>query len=179
MFIMNYDCSTADIHVAIDGNFHHRHQRSSGDCPEFYDPSFFIAKTEVDATGERITLARAGSSRRKFVKVPTEAIDGCEASFEAANEKQVKSNEKRFDDTGLMALVCRQDVPLYLCNITTPGEPQKYFIALLLWLMLHTPAATTFTTFYDVNCVTWRVLMRVRRDSTLGWTAPLTLRRPV
>ena len=162
MFIMNYDCSTADIHVAIDGNFHHRHQRSSGDCPEFYDPSFFIAKTEVDATGERITLARAGSSRRKFVKVPTEAIDGCEASFEAANEKQVKSNEKQFDDTGLMALVCRHDVPIFFANIDSPGEQQKYAVILIEVLFKHLPDTATVLVLYDIGCVLDRSLTLVR-----------------
>ncbi|KAG2335281.1 hypothetical protein BDR05DRAFT_898725 [Suillus weaverae] len=29
----------ADIHVTTDGNFHHRHRRSVGDCPHFHEPT--------------------------------------------------------------------------------------------------------------------------------------------
>lgn len=40
-----------DIHVATDGNFHHRHRRSAGDCPRFYEPTYFLSKQFVDAVG--------------------------------------------------------------------------------------------------------------------------------
>ena len=48
----------SDIHVATDGNFHHRHRHSAGDCPPFYEPTYFIPKAQVDAIGQRIDCAR-------------------------------------------------------------------------------------------------------------------------
>jgi hypothetical protein len=49
--------SGGDIHVAIDGNFHHRHLVSAGDSSNFYDPKYFILKEEVDQVGERMEIA--------------------------------------------------------------------------------------------------------------------------
>ncbi|KAG1852574.1 hypothetical protein C8R48DRAFT_611698, partial [Suillus tomentosus] len=40
-----------DIHVATDGNFHHCHQQSVGDCPPFYEPTYFLSKRFVDVVG--------------------------------------------------------------------------------------------------------------------------------
>ena len=108
--------------------------------------------------GERIQLARAGKSQRTFTKVPSVAIDGCETSFEAADEKQAKANEKRFDDTGLMALVCRHDVPLFFANIDSPGEQQKYAVILIEVLFKHLPDTATVLVLYDIGCVLERSL---------------------
>ena len=91
-------------------------------------------------------------------KVPDEAIDACEASFDAADEKQVKTNAKRFDDMGLMALVCRHDVPLFFANIDSPGEQQKYGVALIERLFSYLPASATVLVLYDVRCVLERSL---------------------
>ncbi|KAI5983565.1 hypothetical protein F5J12DRAFT_729693, partial [Pisolithus orientalis] len=43
-----------DIHIALDGNFHHRHQCSASSCPAFYDPTYFIPKVKVDDVGYQI-----------------------------------------------------------------------------------------------------------------------------
>ncbi|KAI6028170.1 hypothetical protein EDC04DRAFT_2572998 [Pisolithus marmoratus] len=40
-----------DIHVATDGNVHHQHRCSVGDCSAFYDPVHFISKSQVDTVG--------------------------------------------------------------------------------------------------------------------------------
>ncbi|KAF8547662.1 hypothetical protein OG21DRAFT_1424371, partial [Imleria badia] len=37
-----------DIHVTMNGNFHHRHHQSPGDCPPFYVPAYFLPKNKVD-----------------------------------------------------------------------------------------------------------------------------------
>lgn len=152
----------ADIHVAIDGNFHHRHQRYSGDCPDFYNASYFLSKEDVDKVGKRIEIARkAGRQRRIFTRVPEDAIDACESSFEAADEKQAKTNGKRFDDMGLMALVCRHDIPIFFANIDSPGEQQKYSVALIEALFNGLPAAATVLVLYDIGCVLDRSLTLV------------------
>ena len=96
----------SDIHVATDGNFHHRHQRSAGDCPPFYEPTYFIPKAQVDAVGWHITHARQRPSKLSQSVVPDEAIDQCEASYEAADGQKQKTAMENFDDTGVMALIC-------------------------------------------------------------------------
>ncbi|KIK15613.1 hypothetical protein PISMIDRAFT_114874, partial [Pisolithus microcarpus 441] len=47
----------SNIHVAMDGNFHHHHRHSVGDSPSSYEPSYFLPKVQVDAIGCHITQA--------------------------------------------------------------------------------------------------------------------------
>ncbi|KAI0363187.1 hypothetical protein BV20DRAFT_1058256 [Pilatotrama ljubarskyi] len=118
------DIDGGDVHVAMDATFSQRHNVSAGDNPWHHDPKYFISKEQVDAK-----------------------------SFEAADEKKEKTHGKKFDDTGLMALVCRHDVVLFLANVDTPGEQQKYAIALLEHFFLFLPQAATVAAFYDIGCV--------------------------
>lgn len=127
-----------DIHVATDGNFHHRHWRSAGDSPHFYDPSYFLPKAQVDAIGRHIDRTRKSAPKPHAPLVPHEAIDLCENSYEAANGKKQKAAMDSFDDTGVMALICRHDIPLFFANIDTPGEQQKYAVALIDHLFANT-----------------------------------------
>ncbi|KAG2087542.1 uncharacterized protein F5147DRAFT_790688 [Suillus discolor] len=115
-----------DIHVATDGNFHHRHRRSAGDSPHFYDPSYFLPKAQVDDIGHHIDRSRKSAPKPHAPLVPHEAIDLCENSYEATDGKKQKAAMDSFDDTGVMALICRHDIPLFFANIDTPGEQQKY-----------------------------------------------------
>ena len=50
--------------------------------------------------------------------MPEDALDECEKSYEAADEKK-KTQSVKFDDTGLMALVCHHDIILFLANVDT------------------------------------------------------------
>ncbi|KIK77681.1 hypothetical protein PAXRUDRAFT_17336 [Paxillus rubicundulus Ve08.2h10] len=115
-----------DIHVATDGNFHHWHRRSAGNGPSFYNPSYFISKAQVDLIGNHIEKQRKKPPKTYKKVVPDEAINCCESSYEAADGKKQKATMDSFDDTGLMALICRHDVPLFFVNIDSPGEQQKY-----------------------------------------------------
>lgn len=147
----------------MDGNFHHRHRRSAGDCPEFFTPEYFISKLQVDTVGERILSARRRGKNENFrPKIVDTAVDECEKVFEAAGENRKKANEERFDDTGLMALVCRHDIPLFLANIDTPGEQQKFSVALIEHLMNSIPRNATVLVLYDIGCVLDRSLHLVR-----------------
>lgn len=60
---------------------------------------------------------------------------------------------EKFDDGGLMALVCRHDIPLFLANIDTLGEQQKYILVLIEHLYTFLPLEATVTVLYDVGCV--------------------------
>jgi len=150
-----------DIHVATDGNFHHRHRRSAGSSPPFYDPAYFLPKTQVDEVGRRIERARKRPPRHRHAEVPDEAIDQCESSYEAADGNKQKAAMDCFDDTGIMALICRHDIPLFFANIDSPGEQQKYSVALLEHLFSYLPSTATVVVLYDVGCVLARSLEKV------------------
>ena len=110
-----------DIHVATDGNFHHRHHQSAGNSPLFYNPAYFLPKQQVDKMGTNIKKKRKKPCKTRMCEpvVPDDAIDSCEASYEAADGKKQKTSMDSFNDTGLMALICCHDIPLFFANINT------------------------------------------------------------
>ncbi|KAG1837517.1 hypothetical protein DFJ58DRAFT_718872 [Suillus subalutaceus] len=150
-----------DIHVAMDGNFHHRHRRAAGDCPKFYDPTYFLPKTFVDTIGRHIDTQRKRPVRSHVPLVPDEAVDQCENAYEAADGKKQKAAMDSFDDTGIMALICRHDIPLFFANIDSPGEQQKYSVALLQHFFSLLPPEATVVALYDVGCVLARTLSKL------------------
>ncbi|KAI5981992.1 hypothetical protein EDC04DRAFT_2593419, partial [Pisolithus marmoratus] len=147
-----------DIHVAMDGNFHHRHRHLVGDSPSFYEPCYFLPKAQVDTIGHCIAQAcRHPSGRTKSI-VPDEAIDQCEASYEAVDGQKQKASTDGFDDTELMVLICQHDIPLFFANIDTPGEQQKYSVTLIDHLFSLLPPQANVVVLYDMGCVLARSL---------------------
>ncbi|KAG9310919.1 hypothetical protein JVU11DRAFT_8787 [Chiua virens] len=88
--------------------------------------------------------------------VPNEAINVCEASYEAADGNKCKADIDCYDDTRLMALIC----PLSFANINSPGEEQKYMIALITHLFSSLPPKATVVILYDIGCVLHRMLSK-------------------
>ncbi|KAF7368005.1 hypothetical protein MSAN_00866300 [Mycena sanguinolenta] len=86
------------------------------------------------------------------MKVPRSVLDECESSFKAADEKREKASTQFFDDTGIMALLCRHDRVLWLVNMRTPGEKQYYALALLETLFQHLPSNIRVGVLYDIAC---------------------------
>jgi hypothetical protein len=86
------------------------------------------------------------------LKVPKSALDECNQSFTAADEKRQKASTQFFSDTGIMALLCRHDRVLWLANMTSAGEKQYYAIALLRRLFSHLPTSWTVGVLYDIAC---------------------------
>ncbi|KAK1216834.1 hypothetical protein PQX77_020534 [Marasmius sp. AFHP31] len=78
------------------------------------------------------------------MKVPNSVLDGCEASFTAADKRRTKASTKYFDCTGLMAIMCCHDRILWLANMTTAGEWQFYVLALINKLYEHLPNTTKY-----------------------------------
>ena len=150
-----------DCHAATDGNFHHRHLARAGESPSFYEPDYFISKAQVDAIGDRIEHVRRKCPRVYNAKVPDTAIDECEDSHEAADGRKEKTSGEQFDDRGLMSIVCRHDIPLFFANIDSPGEQQKYAVALVEHLYSFLPDIATVVILYDVGCVLHRSLQLV------------------
>ncbi|TFK61292.1 hypothetical protein BDN72DRAFT_863712 [Pluteus cervinus] len=142
-----------DVHIGLDGNFHHRHAVSAGDGPKATDPVWFLPKAQVDGVGRQIEAARKKKPKNFARKVPDAAVDGCQESYEAADGDKKKAATDKFDDNGLMFLVCRHDIPLFFTNIDTPGEQQKYAITLLKHLLSLLPPEATVGAFYDISCV--------------------------
>ncbi|KAG6884437.1 hypothetical protein C0992_006324, partial [Termitomyces sp. T32_za158] len=149
-----------DIQVCVDGNFNHRHLRSAGDSPHFYEPTYILSKEFVDNVGARMDKLRTTRKPRPPRKplVPDEAINECESSHTAGKGSNIKTNMEKFDDGGLMALVCRHNIPIFLANIDTPGEQQKYSVAMIEYLFSFIPPSATLAVLYDVGCVLDRSL---------------------
>lgn len=160
----NESCRGGDVHVAVDGNFHHKHSKKSGEGVKFHAPRHFIPKKFVDAVGDRVTEARAkGKARPREYdrKVPDEAVRACRDAHHAAKGDHDDGKPTPFDDTGLMALVCRHDIPLFFANIDTPGEQQKYSLALVEYLFNLLPLSATVVVCYDIACVLDRSICKV------------------
>lgn len=156
-------CRGCDIQVAADGNFMQRHNADSGDCPPFpYSPIFVVPTPFITDVGGDLDDTRKGPPREYSGEVPVAVLQHCEDSHTAADGTRVKAAGDHHDDKGLMALICRHDIPLFVCNIDSPGEQQKYFFGLLIWLSLHLPDNATIAGFYDVACVSARIAAMVR-----------------
>ncbi|KAI6021174.1 hypothetical protein EDC04DRAFT_2869850 [Pisolithus marmoratus] len=145
-----------DIHIAMDGNFYHCHCHSASDCPLFYDPVYFLPKTQVNDIGQRIDSAH----NHYNLLVPDEAIDQCKTSYEAADSKKQKVAMDSFDDTGIMALICHHVIPLFFANINTPSKQQKYSVALIEHLFSLIPFEANVVILYDVGCVLAQSLLK-------------------
>ncbi|EFI27864.1 hypothetical protein CC1G_14357 [Coprinopsis cinerea okayama7 len=97
----------------------------------------------------------------KLTGLSTDDILGLAHGHIAGQGTKVKTNTQVYDDTGTMAMVCRHDYPLFLANIDTPGEQQKYAVALIKKLFTMIPPNATVVAFYDVGCVLDRSLQLV------------------
>jgi hypothetical protein len=159
-----------DFQFCVDGNFHHRHLKNAGQGTTFYDPKRILPKEFVDAIGARIAEARKSPQRCRESQVPDEAVDECEKAHKAANGDKETTTSEKFDDNGLMALVCRHDIPLFFANIDTPGEQQKYAVALIVHLFSLIPPTATALGLYDIACVLSRSLQLV---GFISWTIVL------
>ncbi|KAF8223939.1 hypothetical protein L208DRAFT_1425919 [Tricholoma matsutake] len=142
-----------DIHVVVDRNFNHRHLRSAGQCPAFYNPQYTLSKEQVDTVGEHIENLHKKPPKLRRPVIPDEAIDECESSHTAGSGSNSKTNMEKFDDGGQIVLVCQHDIPLFLANIDMPGEQQKYAIALIEHLFSLLPSCAMVASLYDVGCV--------------------------
>ncbi|KAJ7060644.1 hypothetical protein C8F01DRAFT_1253133 [Mycena amicta] len=166
--------SVYDVAVCIDSNFtQKRRKQCSGDDPARTHPdSVFIpcsTAKQMEAHVDGVRATHRHSQKRARVepdledddyegdlKVPRSGLDACEASFKAADESRQKASTKFFAQTGLMALVCRHDVVLFLVNMESAGEKQYYVLLLLEMLFQHLPADIIIATLYDIACQTER-----------------------
>ncbi|KIJ31905.1 hypothetical protein M422DRAFT_266403 [Sphaerobolus stellatus SS14] len=125
-----------DVHVAIDGNFTHRHYASVADDPmliSLSDPSIWLMEGELEMAKKYVQERQDHTHGvgRQQAHVPTGSLDECKNSHNAARDRGDEASEGVMASKGLMAMVCRHDVPLIICDIVTPGEQRFYAIALI------------------------------------------------
>jgi len=86
------------------------------------------------------------------LKIPNSVLEECEKSFIAADENRNKAAAGVLVDTGLMALICHHDHPIFMVNMNTTGEKQYYAIALLEALFSELPTWWRMGILYDIGC---------------------------
>ncbi|THU96545.1 hypothetical protein K435DRAFT_819426 [Dendrothele bispora CBS 962.96] len=145
-----------------------RHNTRNRDPARQHPDTFFIPEADVAVVEARVDAAREKASHRgkkskttndpeddcmeHGMRVSKAVLDLCGGSFTAAHEFLAKVVSAGYDVTGLMALLCRHDRPLFVVNMTTPGERQHYAIALLEKLFENLPKWVDVGLLYDIGC---------------------------
>jgi hypothetical protein len=86
------------------------------------------------------------------MNVPKSSLNACNDSFVAADGDRIKASTQYFDDTGLMAILCHHDQPLFLANMWTAGEKRFYALALIAAVFAHLPKDWQVGLLYDIAC---------------------------
>jgi hypothetical protein len=184
--LLTHICTSAQVIVCIDANFAQRRRHSR--CSDPVDPhvdTHFLPAHEVETMRraverERYSEAHSGPGAR--VSLPDHTLDDCEKVFIAAQGHIAKASSNIFADTGLMALVCHHDRPLFLVNMTSAGERQYYALALIKALYDHLPGDWVVGLLYDVACQLERSIRKVSPSfvtvvSRLNWNIARLLAR--
>ena len=148
----------------MDACFSQKRRKSKGsDAPFITHSSYFLPHAQVLAMEKEVERLRTRPSRNaKPLPVANTILDDCERSFTAAQSSKAKTSTSFFDDTGLMALICRHDCLLFLANIKSVGEKQYYVLALLEALFKELPLDWTVGVLYDIGCQIHRSCEKVR-----------------
>lgn len=147
-----------DVIVCLDGNMQHKRWSNVGDDPEMLledQTHFFLSDEEIRDARQHVEAKRSSKTSqtgRKFSSVPSGALDECRDSHHAAQERADEEDNGKFASKGIMAMVCRHDIPLFLCDIQSPGERQYFAIALLRRLASKLPPSATIGVLYDIGC---------------------------
>ncbi|KAL0566484.1 hypothetical protein V5O48_015526 [Marasmius crinis-equi] len=151
-----------DAIVCIDACFTQKHNKtkSARDPPKKHPDTVFVPEADMQVMEDFVESVRGArvpeevddkDSYDPGLQVPRSALNGCEASFTAADERHTKSSTQFFDSTALMAMMCRHDRVLWLANMTSAGEKQHYVLALIETLFKNLPSVS--------DCVKWDFLV--------------------
>ncbi|EDQ98933.1 uncharacterized protein LACBIDRAFT_335525 [Laccaria bicolor S238N-H82] len=163
----------ADVIVCIDACFTHKRRnpaKGGAKGPEnLHSETVFVSDKNVaemkafvettcpvkskskEKTKEGSDAHGVEDSYEPGMKVPVSALEGCLASFVAADERRTKASTQFFADTGLTAMLCCHDHVLWIVNMTTAGEQQYYALALIKELFLNLPLSMTVGILYDIG----------------------------
>lgn len=156
----------------MDACFTQKKKKSQRDPPKFHPSTRFVPESVARQTEEYVDAVRQAKKTKRPKPAPAEeeeedcyehglllprsVLDGCESSFKAADEKREKASTDFFEDTALMALLCRHDRVLFLINMHSAGEKQFNVIALLETFYQHVPLDIRAGLLYDISCMTER-----------------------
>ncbi|KAJ7747630.1 hypothetical protein DFH07DRAFT_962422 [Mycena maculata] len=137
-----------------------KHDGNSTSDVKMHPRTRFVPEQQTAATEAYVDGVRnAGRTKSKRCKIdnpnlplPWSVLDGCEASFKAADEKWEKASTEFFEDTGIIVLLCRDDRVLWIINMHSAGEKQFNVIALMETLFQHLPLDIAVGVLYDVAC---------------------------
>ncbi|KAL0569924.1 hypothetical protein V5O48_012042 [Marasmius crinis-equi] len=152
-----------DTIVCIDAYFTQKHNKTkvARDPAKEHPDTVFVPEGDVKEMEDFVESVRGNNIPEPSdgedgydhgLKVPRSALNGCEASFTAADERRTKSSTQFFDSTALMALMCRHDHVLWLANMTSAGEKQHYVLSLIETLYKHLPPDFRVGVLYDIAC---------------------------
>jgi hypothetical protein len=166
--------------VSIDACFTQKKKKSPKDPPKYHPDTHFVpedlaAKTEAYVDSVRNTSDKNEERRKHQARedeeeedgydherllLPRSVLDGCEASFKAADEKREKASTEFFEDTALMALLCRHDRVLWVVNMHSAGEKQFAVILLIEMLFKHLQGEVRVGILYDIACMLERSCLK-------------------
>ncbi|KAJ7108362.1 hypothetical protein C8R43DRAFT_1091874 [Mycena crocata] len=116
-----------DIYVCVDALLHSERNKAAPDPPKMHPGTHFVSEDLSAKMEAYVDGVRGGRKRARVdveegdeddeedgyehadLKLPKSVLDECEASFQAADEKREKASTQFYDDTALMALLCRHD----------------------------------------------------------------------
>lgn len=142
----------ARILLCADGNFQQRRRKRNDAITEpFWKDPIFVSDEDVDLMHASVKTTRGQAN--------VQEEQGCASDYISSLEAP-KASISRFDVTGLMALTCRHDNPVAVCNITTGGEGHHYVLALLQAFMIVVDGIVDRVgVAYDVGCSMHRAIL--------------------
>ncbi|KAG6906734.1 hypothetical protein DXG01_012400 [Tephrocybe rancida] len=156
-----------DTIMCVDACFTQKRNCHSRDPPRTHPRTIFIPEADAEVMEKYVQFIRSKKVLRikkpnteepdhfkGSLHVPKSVLDGCEASFTAADSCHDKVSMQFFDDTALMVLLYRHDVVLFIANMRSAGEKQHYVMVILETLFQHLPLPYRIGLLYNIGCQT-------------------------
>jgi hypothetical protein len=177
-----------NVFISGDACFTQKREHDAGGVhdPPLGDPvvrELFISREDCNRMEAYEIRAKSASKRvhkhdlcvrEAGVAIPNEVLNLCKESYDAANEQCAKASGTYFEDTGIMAVVCRHDRIIFLANLTTPGERRFYMLALVDKIFQELPSYFIVGFLYDIACQFHRTMSKVCRLCSIIIIIPLT-----
>ncbi|KAF5374692.1 hypothetical protein D9615_008922 [Tricholomella constricta] len=160
--------SGPDAIVCVDACFTQKRNKQARDPVRTHPRTVFVPESDTIHMARYVESVRPTRSKPRKqsrrqddeqddkyegpLRVPKSVLDGCEAGFTAADDARTKASTQFFDDTALMALLCRHDRVLWIVNMRSAGEKQHYTLVLIETLFQHLPLSFQIGLLYDIGC---------------------------
>jgi hypothetical protein len=148
-----------DCIVCLDACFTQKRRHSPRDAEHHHPASVFLSEDKVQHAEDMVSRLRQSHERSSAADNPLQGMQvssaifqDCHDSFKAADDQRVKASTQFCSNTGLMALLCRHDIVLWMVNMTSAGEIQYYTLTLLWELLSNLPKTMTGGCLYDIGC---------------------------